>query len=910
MRKLLSFILLCASMTMALTTFDPVKVSSPAEVDGYEYGAATVYYNGVFYRFYCSLGRGIDTYHVISHPDRESLDESHDYIRMRTSRNGSVWSASRIVLTPTVGNKEECACDPAIIQGYDGYWYLYYTGHNSDQHTVTYVARSENIEGPYKRYYREYGYKQWFDGWEEYPEFPEYPYNLNYYVPERNPEPILTPELPFVTGDAYGAGQLSVVKKDGKYHFWFTDVSEASAFPKRGETDWKFVHIVSDSPYEDLDGENRDVISLGERNKWGKYEYKNKFERNDFGDVKWDPVNNQFEMWITSGHFDLYDEVVIRRYVSKDGIRWDRQEKDDKGPYPFANNVGMSGDENGWIVGGRTLVTFGAPDESLSLSSGDIERWKTEGSAKKQQPGRPWATYQFMVGGREYLGTYGIRGDGTGSTPANFQFPVTSSDLEFIAGDFDGDGITDIGAVDRTTSKWYVIFSMYGIKNDVIPGLFEWGWRWPGLASLDENYAIALGDYDGDGKTDRAIVHKPSKTWYIYSSARGSYEALVTANGETVWGWPQDQERRNKIGEITHVLTGDYDGDGKSDIGAVDCSMSREKGYCEWYVLSSKTGKRDNPLVPDYWVWSGMQNPPIHVVQEGDFDGDGKTDRAIVDNTMGLWYSYTSRAAGPYSALEEAYVLTDANGNAKRDSKGKVLYQWRVVWPYAFGGMDYAHKPIVGDFNGDGISDRTIFCIDDFTLRSAKIANKDNYFEGGFVLNYFSANGLRNIIGGSSEPIMSRYNGKTIVGENYQLLVGNYDGDAASDVILADRKTSKLYFYTSKYKGDYYLVPNYSLYPVKSAYGAVHKSHPSLSEPSVDEGKPQVTSPKSPKFDVQGLDLVISDMELGSDVRVFNMIGQNIVKGKADFAEKKIQLPSKGMYIVRVGSKSSVINVK
>ena len=63
-------------------------------------------------------------------------------------------------------------------------------------------------------------------------------------------------------------------------------------------------------------------------------------------------------------------------------------------------------------------------------------------------------------------------------------------------------------------------------------------------------------------------------------------------------------------------------------------------------------------------------------------------------------------------------------------------------------------------------------------------------------------------------------------------------------------------------------------------------------------------------FDVQGLDLVISDMELGSDVRVFNMIGQNIVKGKADFAEKKIQLPSKGMYIVRVGSKSSVINVK
>ena len=79
MRKLLSFILLCASMTMALTTFDPVKVSSPAEVDGYEYGAATVYYNGVFYRFYCSLGRGIDTYHVISHPDRESAHRSVQY---------------------------------------------------------------------------------------------------------------------------------------------------------------------------------------------------------------------------------------------------------------------------------------------------------------------------------------------------------------------------------------------------------------------------------------------------------------------------------------------------------------------------------------------------------------------------------------------------------------------------------------------------------------------------------------------------------------------------------------------------------------------------------------------------------------------------------------------------------------
>ena len=821
---------------MAFATTSPAtKVSKPAELDGYEYAAATVHYHGMYYRFYCSAGLNSDPH--IQHPDTSHLNRAWDYVRMRTSKDGTTWSTASVAITPTVLNADSCACDPAIIR--DGsYWYLYYAGYIESMHTVSYVARSKDIRGPYKRYTKR-------GTWEEFP---------------ADPQPILTTKTKPQPGVAYGAAQVSVVKtKDGKFHFWFTDVTKSPADSKK-DTVWKYSHIVSTSPYKNLQDLQRTDIKLGKQKH---------FIMNDFGDVKWNPKKSVFEMWITNKHFFLSDSMYLKKYDSKDGNSWTL--RDSVGPFTLASNVGMSGDSLGWLKEGKSLVTFAAPDAGCKLNKKKLDSLRTRQSQLHHHvPGLPLSTYQF-VDGTYASGLVSIKTDGQTRVVEGkntflfnyFQFPVNSSNMEFIAGDYDGDGVTDIGAVVCSDScRWYIRSSKTG--NEGVPDI-AWGWAWPGM---NRNHTIVIGDFDGDGKTDRAIVDKSNKKWFIYSSKNGPYESLVlnkknTTKKDTIWGWPHPG-----IMQMTHILTGDYDGDGISDIGAVDCSNS-----CRWYIRSSKQGDKGVPLISWGWTWPGMNQN--HIVLEGDYDGDRRTDRTIVNGAYGYWYTYTSRTNG-----QDA--LVDLFRNCPREGVDTVM----AIWGWKLSDMDNNSVPIVGDFNGDGTSDRAMVSKTNFRWTASVILHSPAYFS--FIHEYFT-------------PL------KRVIGNNIQFLVGDYDGDATSDCILVDKNTSRIYFYTSRYKGNAFSLHNYY---INLSPSSLQKSHSAPTVPFIDEEKVHSMPKTSPKFSTKGMTLTISDMELGSDVRVYNTIGQNIIKTKADFGEKIIQLPSKGMYIVRVGSHSSVVNIK
>ena len=489
-----------------------------------------------------------------------------------------------------------------------------------------------------------------------------------------------------------------------------------------------------------------------------------------------------------------------------------------------------------------------------------------------QNPALPWTMYQFVdnVDGDGFrVSAASIIASGNTSGVNYYKLPVDANgkNLEFVAGDYDGDGVTDMGAVDRNTARWYLMSSLTGQKRAQNEARFYWGWQWPGLDRLDENFAIVVGDFDGDGKADPAIVNKLYKTWYIYSSKAVGEAALVTAKNETIWGWTHPN-----IQQMTHVLSGDYDGDGKSDIGAVDCSKEYREGGCRWYILSSKTGNQGVDKFPWGWLWKDMTS--THLVVEGDYDGDGKTDPTIVNNVypdskngeIGNWRSYSSRSLGLDDKL---YDPIDG-----------------VIFPWNLNGLDASRIPMVGDFNGDGITDRSMVSKDLLEWNANVTDNPRAYF--GYSLTYFS-----------------NLPKKT----NYQYLVGDYDGDGVSDCVIADPSNARVYYYTSMYKNGNFSRPIYHI-DLPTQMGYLYKIGSSSMEPSVEEPKMSITPNKFARFSTRGLTLTISDMELGSDVRVFNMIGQNIIKEKADFAEKKVQLPSKGMYIVRVGSQSSVINVK
>ncbi len=77
-------------------------------------------------------------------------------------------------------------------------------------------------------------------------------------------------------------------------------------------------------------------------------------------------------------------------------------------------------------------------------------------------------------------------------------------------------------------------------------------------------------------------------------------------------------------------LTGDYDGDGKSDI----VIWRPSNGY--WYIINSS----DQSV--DYVQWGGEGDIPV----PGDYDGDGKTDIAIYRPSNGYWYIIRSSDQG------------------------------------------------------------------------------------------------------------------------------------------------------------------------------------------------------------------------------------------------------------------------
>jgi hypothetical protein len=245
--------------------------------------------------------------------------------------------------------------------------------------------------------------------------------------------------------------------------------------------------------------------------------------------------------------------------------------------------------------------------------------------------------------------------------------------------DFDGDNRSDLSNFTGSTGLWDSVQSSAPASPHVQ--------RFWGSTSLGD--IIVPADYDGDGKTDFAVYR--NGIWYVSRNSGGDLNFT--------WGAPTDLP-----------VPADFDGDGKADIAIYRPTEGSFQGL--WYILKSSS----NYSAYDVAQFGASTDKPV----VGDYNGDGRSDYAVIRRSGGVttWYILysggTTFAAAQWGLDTDVPVPGDYDGDRKTD-----IAVWRPsngTWyvSKSTGGIIGAQWgqagdiPVTADYDGDGKTDLAV----------------------------------------------------------------------------------------------------------------------------------------------------------------------------------------------------------
>ncbi|MFI5141966.1 MAG: T9SS type A sorting domain-containing protein, partial [Bacteroidia bacterium] len=220
-------------------------------------------------------------------------------------------------------------------------------------------------------------------------------------------------------------------------------------------------------------------------------------------------------------------------------------------------------------------------------------------------------------------------GNGTGNFNTAHSFTVGGIACSVISADFNNDGKTDLATANGDSNSVSILLGTgtgsFGPASTFSAGVTSW-WRDTAIANANGGTAQLLitEDFNGDGKLDLAVAHNDSNIVSILlGSGTGSFGAVTNFAVNPVGS-----------GSPNQIISADFNGDGKVDLAAanpIDFIMPTLYRLNNTISVLLGNGTGGFGTATSFTVGNGP-----NWVASSDFNGDGKTDLAVVDTAISV----------------------------------------------------------------------------------------------------------------------------------------------------------------------------------------------------------------------------------------------------------------------------------
>lgn len=267
----------------------------------------------------------------------------------------------------------------------------------------------------------------------------------------------------------------------------------------------------------------------------------------------------------------------------------------------------------------------------------------------------------------------------------------SSQDYDFYAGDFNGDGYTDILFIAHSPSMPSGILLSDGTAPTILGQ--TWASNYLGIPWSSNAYTVLVGDFNGDGKTDIFLQSNgPGDSYLLLTDSSGQISAISQTVPEQAMGidWSADQH---------HLVVGDFNGDGHADL----FFQPTVPGGTSAVVYADVNGQFTSAAPAQVWGdgylgfnWS-VSDANVYA---GDFNGDGRSDLLIQAQPTNLGDANESTALNYPPNMNG--VVQAAPGAQPFSAAG--VQSWSRNG-FAVDWSPLVNNLVIADFNGDGRSD-------------------------------------------------------------------------------------------------------------------------------------------------------------------------------------------------------------